>query len=90
MKRVSVGKTEHVHAQSNVWEIKREKQMAALKMKGRGKGGGKRDDEPKYNINDLCCVYAHPFHFTISSILPERQKMGGGGDEIAGCVVTCF
>lgn len=40
--RVSDGESEHVLAQSNVWEMRSEKQMAALRMEG-GKRG-RRDE----------------------------------------------
>ena len=40
--RVSVVESEHVLAQSNVWVMRSEKQMAALRMVG----GGTSDDEP--------------------------------------------
>lgn len=76
--RMSAGKSEHVLAQSNVWEMKSEKQMAALRME-RGREGGGKSDESKYNMDDLCCQYARPLYFTISSAQPEREKNGGMG-----------
>lgn len=56
----SVAESEHVLAQSNVWEIGCEKQMAALKTERAREGGVKSDDEPKYNIYHLCWLCAHP------------------------------
>lgn len=57
---MSVAESEHVLAQSNVWEIRCEKQMAALKTERAREGGVKSDDEPNYNIYHLCCLCAHP------------------------------
>lgn len=64
--RGSVGESEHVLAQSNVWEIRGEKQMAALKIEGGREEGGKSDDEPKYNINHYSSSQLSLFH-------PPRQ-----------------
>lgn len=40
---VSVVESEHVLAESNVWEMRSEKQMAALRMEG-GRKKGRRDE----------------------------------------------
>lgn len=76
--RVSVVESEHVLVQSNVWEMRSEKQMAALRMEGGKKGGGTSDDEPTYSIYHLCCLYVHPLYFTLSSTQPERKWNGVG------------
>lgn len=54
----------HVLAQSNVWEMRSEKQMAAWRMKRGREGGGTTDDEPTYNIHHFRCLYVHPLYFT--------------------------
>lgn len=70
---VSAVESGHVLAESNVWEMRSEKQMAALRMEGGREGGGTSDDEPSYNIYHLCCLYVHHLYFTLSSALPERK-----------------
>lgn len=60
--------SEHVLAQSNVWEMRSEKQMAALRMKGEGRGGGMSDDKATNNIHHLCCPLLHSF------IQPPERK----------------
>lgn len=80
--RVSVGESEHVLAQSNVWEIRNEKQMAALKIERGREGGGKSDDEPKYNIYHLFCLCARPLNYDYF-IHPgtERKEEGGRAED---------
>lgn len=74
--RVSDGESEHVLAQSNVWEMRSEKQMAALRMEGGSKGGGTSDDEPTFNIYHLCCLSVHPLFYTLSYTPPEKTWNG--------------
>lgn len=74
--RTSVVESEHVLAQSNVWEMRSEKQMAALRMGVGRKGGGTSDDEPTYKIYHLCCQNIHQFH---SFIHPPKDKTEQGG-----------
>lgn len=80
-KRASVVESEHVLAQSNVWEMRSEKQAAALRMEG----GGTSDDEL------TCCaafIICAAIMFILSTSLsptqPERKlnwvRLGVGID----------
>lgn len=71
--RTSVGECEHVLAQSNVWEMKSEKQMAALRM------GGVEEDREEGRVmmsqptKSITCAASMFIYFTLSSTHPKMK-----------------
>lgn len=73
---VRVLEREHVLAQSNVWERRSEKQMAALRMEGGRKGGG------RVMMNQPTTIICAARVFILSTSLfhpPSREEMEWGG-----------